>query len=160
MGEPSPAGSSSPNDEASTTANGSSISSTGGSASPGDPGSLQQGEPASQTSSPSATESGTGSGTEKPKKAKKEYRVVQIPTAEQIVQEDFMNNCAVRAILSGVMGSMLGVAFGIFMGTMDSTVRCPATWRTSSVCQRGLTMSRMDEGFTGVQTPKKEKAGI
>jgi mitochondrial import inner membrane translocase subunit TIM22 len=59
----------------------------------------------------------------KPKKPKKEYKVVQMPTAEQIQQEDFMNNCAIRAVVSGVMGSMLGVVFGIFMGTMDTTVR-------------------------------------
>jgi hypothetical protein len=37
-----------------------------------------------------------------------------------------MNNCAVRTALSGVMGSGLGVLFGVFMGTMDSSVRRPA----------------------------------
>ena len=34
-----------------------------------------------------------------------------------------MNNCAVRTVLSGVLGAGLGVAFGIFMGTMDTAVR-------------------------------------
>ena len=52
------------------------------------------------------------------------YRQIQMPTPEVIVQEDFMNNCAVRTVLSGVMGSALGVLFGVFMGTMDSAVRC------------------------------------
>lgn len=51
------------------------------------------------------------------------YRQIQMPTPEVIVQEDFMNNCAVRTVLSGVMGSALGVLFGVFMGTMDSSVR-------------------------------------
>lgn len=142
MGEAGPAGSSPMNDGASTAAQGSSDSSTAPSMSPGDPGALPEGEPATLTSSPSGTgqaapASGSGSGAEKPKKAKKEYKVVQIPTAEQIVQEDFMNNCAVRAILSGVMGSMLGVAFGVFMGTMDSTVRHFAAWRGTPAL-RGL----------------------
>lgn len=50
------------------------------------------------------------------------YKRVELPTAEQIMQEDFMNNCAVRTVLSGVMGSALGVVFGVFMGTMDSSV--------------------------------------
>ena len=33
-----------------------------------------------------------------------------------------MNNCAVRTVLSGGMGMVLGVVFGIFMGTMDGAV--------------------------------------
>ena len=43
----------------------------------------------------------------------------------QIAQEDFMNNCAVRTVLSGILGMGLGVAFGVFMGTMDTAV-CPS----------------------------------
>lgn len=55
-------------------------------------------------------------------KGKRKYQQLQMPTADQIASEDFMNNCAVRTILSGVMGSGLGVLFGVFMGTMDSSV--------------------------------------
>lgn len=51
------------------------------------------------------------------------YQRIEMPTPESMAQEDFMNNCAVRTILSGVMGSGLGVVFGIFMGTMDTSVR-------------------------------------
>ena len=62
---------------------------------------------------------------EKPKKpGQKTYRRLEVPTAEMMAQEDMMNNCAVRTVLSGAMGSVLGVVFGIFMGTMDSSVRC------------------------------------
>jgi len=50
------------------------------------------------------------------------YRQVQLPSADMIAQEDFMNNCAVRTILSAGMGSLLGIAFGVFMGTMDTSV--------------------------------------
>ena len=63
---------------------------------------------------------------EKPKKRKPGspgmYQRIDMPTPEAMAQEDFMNNCAVRTILSGVMGSALGVVFGIFMGTMDTSV--------------------------------------
>lgn len=43
----------------------------------------------------------------------------------QMVQDDFMNNCAVRTTLSGVLGAGLGVAFGVFMGTMDTAASSP-----------------------------------
>ena len=52
----------------------------------------------------------------------RKYKQMQMPTAEQIASDDFMNNCAVRTGLSGVMGSGLGLLFGVFMGTMDSSV--------------------------------------
>lgn len=77
--------------------------------------------PVSQNDPAPNTEEGAGSPA-KPKKPKKQYKVVQLPTPEQMHQEDFMNNCAIRAVISGVMGSMLGVVFGIFMGTMDTSV--------------------------------------
>ena len=38
----------------------------------------------------------------------------------QMMQDDFMNNCATRTVLSGVLGAGLGVVFGIFMGTMSA----------------------------------------
>lgn len=56
------------------------------------------------------------------KKPKKQYRQVQMPTAEQMVQEDMMNNCAVRTVMSGVLGSGLGLVFGVVMGSMDAGV--------------------------------------
>lgn len=64
-------------------------------------------------------------------KPKKQYRQVQMPTAEQMVQEDMMNNCAVRTVMSGVLGSGLGLVFGVVMGSMDAGVSC---WHSSVVC--------------------------
>ena len=55
-------------------------------------------------------------------KPKKEYRQIQMPTPEQIVQEDMMNNCGIRTVMSGVMGMGLGLVFGIVMGSMDAGV--------------------------------------
>ena len=57
-----------------------------------------------------------------PKKERKVYQQIQIPSPEQMMQEEFMNNCATRTVLSGVMGMGLGVLFGIVMGSMDSAV--------------------------------------
>lgn len=55
-------------------------------------------------------------------KPKKEYRQMQMPTPEQIVQEDMMNNCGIRTVMSGVMGMGLGLVFGVVMGSMDAGV--------------------------------------
>ena len=57
-----------------------------------------------------------------PTKERKAYQQIQLPSPEQMMQEDFMNNCATRTVLSGVMGMGLGVLFGIVMGSMDSAV--------------------------------------
>lgn len=62
----------------------------------------------------------------KPKKRRKPgspnmYNRIEMPTPEMMASEDFMNNCAVRTIMSTVMGAGLGVMFGIFMGTMDTS---------------------------------------
>lgn len=58
-------------------------------------------------------------------KKKKEFTRIEPTTPEQLVQEDLINNCAVKTVISGIMGSALGVFFGIFMGAMDSAVRLP-----------------------------------
>jgi hypothetical protein len=51
------------------------------------------------------------------------YQPLQMPTPEQIMGEDLMNNCAVKCLLSGVGGGVLGVAFGIFTASLDTSVR-------------------------------------
>ena len=61
---------------------------------------------------------------EKPRKV---YKQLVLPTPEQMQQEDLMNNCGVRTVLSGVMGAGLGLVFGVFMVTMDAAVR--PRWR-------------------------------
>ena len=54
---------------------------------------------------------------------RKEYARIEPPSPEQLVQEDMINNCAVKTVISGIMGSALGICFGVFMGAMDSAVR-------------------------------------
>lgn len=74
-------------------------------------------------------------------KPKKEYRKLEPVTPEQLAQEDLMNNCLVKTIISGVMGSGLGLVFGVFMGAMDSAVRhclhmhaCMHAWGLGTWC--------------------------
>lgn len=50
------------------------------------------------------------------------FEPLQMPTYESMMQEDFMNNCAVRSVIAGGMGGMLGVAFGIFTASLDTQV--------------------------------------
>ena len=67
----------------------------------------------------------TISGSELPveERPRKVYKQLALPNPEQIMQEDFMNNCAVRTVMSGVMGAGLGAVFGVVMGSMDTGVR-------------------------------------
>ena len=50
----------------------------------------------------------------------KQYSVVQLPTPEQIAQEDFMNNCGVRGVISVVMGGAMGAVMGIMFAGMEA----------------------------------------
>lgn len=79
---------------------------------------------------------------QKQQQQKKVYQKLEPITPEMIAQEELMNNCAVKTIISGVMGSVLGVGFGVFMGAMDSAVSpyCHPPWHTSLT---GLLMSKL-----------------
>lgn len=52
----------------------------------------------------------------------KRYKQVTMPTAEEIMQGDIMDNCGVRTVMSTVAGCGLGAVFGLFMGVTDPTV--------------------------------------
>ena len=71
--------------------------------------------------SAASASSGDQQGPKVPKR--KEYARIEPPSPEQLVQEDMINNCAVKTVISGIMGSALGICFGVFMGAMDSAVR-------------------------------------
>ena len=77
------------------------------------PGSIQEDSEAARATKDSSS---------KEAKKKKTYQQVTMPSHEQIMQEDFMNNCAIRTGLSGVMGLGLGAMFGVAMGTFDTAV--------------------------------------
>lgn len=70
----------------------------------------------------------------KAEKKRKVYKQLVLPTPEQMQQEDVMNNCGVRTVLSGVMGAGLGAVFGVFMVTMDAAVRATPLCLTRALC--------------------------
>jgi len=47
---------------------------------------------------------------------------IRMPTAEEIKGQDIWNNCAVRSVVSGVMGGGLGVLMGLFFGALDNPI--------------------------------------
>jgi hypothetical protein len=53
------------------------------------------------------------------------FQQLSFPTFEQMMAEDAMNNCGVRSAIACAGGAVLGVAFGIFMGSVDTGVRLP-----------------------------------
>ncbi|KAL1324606.1 hypothetical protein HN51_034785 [Arachis hypogaea] len=44
---------------------------------------------------------------------------LRLPTAEEIRGQDIWNNCAVRSVVSGVMGGGLGFFMGLLLGALD-----------------------------------------
>ncbi|KAF5446660.1 hypothetical protein F2P56_032270 [Juglans regia] len=47
---------------------------------------------------------------------------LRLPTVEEIRGQDIWNNCAVRSIVSGVMGGGLGLFMGMFLGALDNPI--------------------------------------
>jgi len=56
-----------------------------------------------------------------PSSSGKVHKPLKLPSQEEMMQEDIMNNCAVKSVISGIMGGLLGVAFGIFTASMDTS---------------------------------------
>ena len=50
----------------------------------------------------------------------KQYKRVELPTPDQIMMDDTMNNCVVKTVLATVMGSALGAGMGIFFGAFEA----------------------------------------
>ena len=54
------------------------------------------------------------------KEAPRRYKKVELPTQEQMMMDDVMNNnCMVKMVLSCVMGGVLGAGMGIFFGAFE-----------------------------------------
>ncbi|KAF6168553.1 hypothetical protein GIB67_005165 [Kingdonia uniflora] len=47
---------------------------------------------------------------------------LRLPSMEEIRGQDIWNNCAVRSVVSGVMGGGIGVMMGLFLGAFDNSV--------------------------------------
>lgn len=48
------------------------------------------------------------------------FKTVTLPTADQILYQDVMDNCFVKSGVSGVMGGLFGAAFGLFSASLDN----------------------------------------
>jgi hypothetical protein len=86
----------------------------------------EQQQPVDMASQPSTSSSSTDHpmmNTPLTERFKGKYQPLQPPTFEQMMGEDMMNNCGVKCTLSGIMGGALGVAFGIFTASLDTSVR-------------------------------------
>ena len=74
-------------------------------------------EPAASEAAAAPSGSGQGSGG---KEAPRRYKKVELPTQEQMMMDDVMNNnCMVKMVLSCVMGGVLGAGMGIFFGAFE-----------------------------------------
>lgn len=47
---------------------------------------------------------------------------IRLPTIEEIRGQDIWNNCAIRSVVSGVMGGGLGFFMGLFLGALDNPI--------------------------------------
>jgi hypothetical protein len=76
-----------------------------------------------------------------PRKQPKVYKKLDAVTPEQLAQEELMNNCFVKTVISGIMGSGLGLVFGVFMGAMDSAVGCCSSCRCTPMHKKKQLMA-------------------
>jgi hypothetical protein len=98
-----------------------------------------------------------------------EYQQLTMPTAEELIQQvgrrprasgsvravqrsarasslggrpqDFLNNCAVKSVISLVMGGVLGGGFGIFVASMDNSRGVSRMPSQSHFCQSCVVLS-------------------
>ncbi|KAG2447250.1 hypothetical protein HYH02_007990 [Chlamydomonas schloesseri] len=53
-------------------------------------------------------------------KKKKKFEPIEMPTPEVLAAQEFMNNCFVKSAMSGAMGGVAGLAFGLFMSSFEN----------------------------------------
>ncbi|XVF84111.1 hypothetical protein PTKIN_Ptkin16aG0548300 [Pterospermum kingtungense] len=49
-----------------------------------------------------------------------QVQAIRMPSMEEIRAQEVWNNCAVRSVVSGVMGGGLGFFMGMFLGALDN----------------------------------------
>ena len=71
---------------------------------------------------PTTTDATTTTSTataKKPRRARKTYERVKLPTPEEVYQQDAMDNCAVKTAMSCVLGGALGGVMGVVFGAFE-----------------------------------------
>ncbi|OAY65686.1 mitochondrial import inner membrane translocase subunit TIM22-4 [Ananas comosus] len=67
------------------------------------------------------TSAGGSEPREAPKEAEKpNIEPLRLPTVEEMRGQDIWNNCAVRSVVSGIMGGGLGLFMGLLFGALDN----------------------------------------
>lgn len=51
-----------------------------------------------------------------------QIQAIRMPTIEEIRAQEVWNNCAVRSVVSGVMGGGLGLFMGLLLGALDNPI--------------------------------------
>ncbi|XVE58873.1 hypothetical protein DITRI_Ditri04bG0203900 [Diplodiscus trichospermus] len=51
-----------------------------------------------------------------------QVQAIRMPTIEEIRAQEVWNNCAVRSVVSGVMGGGLGFFMGMLLGALDNPI--------------------------------------
>ncbi|VAI06638.1 mitochondrial import inner membrane translocase subunit TIM22-4-like isoform X2 [Triticum dicoccoides] len=67
---------------------------------------------------------------------------LRLPTPEEIKGQEMMNNCAVRSVLSGVMGGGLGVLMGLFFGALENPIMAEEMTARQQIVYQAKQMGR------------------
>lgn len=51
---------------------------------------------------------------------RKTYKQLELPTPDQVMFQDIMDNCFVKSAFSAAIGGVSGIAFGLFTAAMDN----------------------------------------
>ncbi|GFR50859.1 hypothetical protein Agub_g13144 [Astrephomene gubernaculifera] len=83
---------------------------------------MSSGDDERVASSTSASTSDSVPSTPSPptEKKKKQWQQLAMPTHEELAAQEFMNNCLIKSALSGLMGGVAGLAFGLFTSSMEN----------------------------------------
>ncbi|XP_015632050.1 mitochondrial import inner membrane translocase subunit TIM22-4 isoform X1 [Oryza sativa Japonica Group] len=67
---------------------------------------------------------------------------IRLPTPEEIKGQDIWNNCAVRSVVSGVMGGGLGVLMGLFFGALENPITAEEMTARQQIVYQAKQMGR------------------
>ncbi|KAK6935676.1 hypothetical protein RJ641_032706 [Dillenia turbinata] len=76
----------------------------------------------SNASSDSEKASSSSTKEETAKPSQSQIEPIRLPTIEEMRGQDIWNNCAVRSVVSGIMGGGLGIFMGLFLGALDNPI--------------------------------------
>mmetsp|Transcript_26975 Transcript_26975/g.58975 ORF Transcript_26975/g.58975 Transcript_26975/m.58975 type:complete len:198 (-) Transcript_26975:599-1192(-) len=110
--------------------------------------------PASSPTEPQinqVSEASTSTSTQS-KDRKKKFQPLTMPTTEQIMFEDIMNNCFSKTAISGVMGGVAGAALGLFTASIENQgvddIRHADTPKPTRVVLKEMALNMRDKSWS------------